>query len=50
MCRSLNIITHTPVIHFDILNFKNEEILFYSVGPVSRYIAGRGFAPTSSTR
>ena len=28
---------HTPVIHFDILHFKNEETLFYSVGPISGY-------------
>ena len=28
---------HTPVIHFGILHFKNEETLFYSVGPISRY-------------
>ena len=28
---------HTPVIHFGILHFKNEETLFYSAGPISRY-------------
>ena len=28
---------HTPVIHFGILHFKNEETLFYPVGPISRY-------------
>ena len=28
---------HTPVIHFGILHFKNEETLFYSEGPISRY-------------
>ena len=28
---------HTPVIHFDILHFKNEETLYYSAGPISRY-------------
>ena len=26
---------HTPVIHFGILYFKNEETLFYSAGPIS---------------
>ena len=29
---------HTLVIHFGISHFKNEEILFYSAGPISRYI------------
>ena len=28
---------HTPVIHFGILHFKNEETLFYSAGPISQY-------------
>ena len=28
---------NTCVIHFGILHFKNEETLFYSVGPISRY-------------
>ena len=28
---------HTPVIHFGILHFKNEEILYYSAGPISQY-------------
>ena len=28
---------HTRVIHFGILHVKNEETLFYSVGPISRY-------------
>ena len=28
---------HTPVIHFGTLHFKNEETLYYSVGPISRY-------------
>ena len=28
---------HTPVIHFGILHFKNEETLFYYAGPISRY-------------
>ena len=28
---------HTPVIHFGVLHFKNEETLFYSAGPISRY-------------
>ena len=28
---------HTPVIHFGLLHFKNEETLFYSAGPISRY-------------
>ena len=28
---------HTPVIHFGILHFKNEETLFYSAGPILRY-------------
>ena len=27
----------TPVIHFGTLHFKNEETLFYSAGPISRY-------------
>ena len=28
---------HTPVIHFGTLHFKNEETLYYSAGPISRY-------------
>ena len=28
---------HTLVIHLGILYFKNEETLFHSVGPISRY-------------
>ena len=28
---------HTPLIHFGTLHFKNEETLFYSSGPISRY-------------
>ena len=28
---------HIPVIHFGILHFKNEETLFHSAGPISRY-------------
>ena len=28
---------HTPVIHFGILHFKNEETLCHSAGPISRY-------------
>ena len=30
---------HTLVIHFGIMHFKNEEILFYSAGPISRSIS-----------
>ena len=33
---------HTPVIHFGTLHFKNEETLYYSAGPISRYSL-RGF-------
>ena len=29
--------SHNPVMHFGILHFKNEETLFYSGGPISRY-------------
>ena len=28
---------HTPVIHFGTLHFNNEETLYYSAGPISRY-------------
>ena len=28
---------HTPVIQFSTLHFKNEETLYYSAGPISRY-------------
>ena len=28
---------HTPVIHFGTLHLKNEETLYYSAGPISRY-------------
>ena len=28
---------HTPVIHFGTFHFKNEETLYYSAGPISRY-------------
>ena len=28
---------HTTVIHFGTLHFKNEETLYYSAGPISRY-------------